>query len=287
MRLALVTRRYWPLVGGAEVAMANLAHAFQRQGHETRIITAQWDRSWPTEIHHRGIPVIRLPQPRTRGWGTWRYVQALKRYLVTHRHELDAVLISMLKHDAFAAISSRAKHGLPIVLRAEGAGATGDMRWQETGRFGSWIRRATRQADALIAPSRAIVEELVAAGYDSRRIEAVDNGIPLPEMPASGAREAARTSLADWNQSLAAEVDQPVVVYTGRLHAGKGLLELVEAWVRVRERLPRARLWLVGEGELAQQLGQLIRAWDLESSVVMPGVFDDVADLLMAADVFV
>ena len=105
MRLALVTRRYWPLVGGAEVAMANLAHAFQRQGHETRIITAQWDRSWPTEIHHRGIPVIRLPQPRTRGWGTWRYVQALKRYLVTHRHELDAVLISMLKHDAFAAVA--------------------------------------------------------------------------------------------------------------------------------------------------------------------------------------
>ena len=31
MRIAMITRRFWPLVGGAEVVMANLATEFQRQ----------------------------------------------------------------------------------------------------------------------------------------------------------------------------------------------------------------------------------------------------------------
>ena len=32
LRIAMITRRFWPLVGGAEMVMANLASEFQRQG---------------------------------------------------------------------------------------------------------------------------------------------------------------------------------------------------------------------------------------------------------------
>lgn len=288
MRIALVTRRYWPMVGGAEMAMANLAHEFAKQGHTAVVVTAQWERTWPTEIEHRGVPVIRLPQPRTRGWGTWRYVQGLKRWLIHHRMNLDVVLVSMLKHDAFAVVTSRGKHRLPVVLRAEGAGETGDIRWQETGRFGRWIRRATLEAQAFIAPSRTILEEMMQAGYDPQRATQIDNGVAVStaDLPAQ-ARQQARRSLGDWNASLQADDDHPVVVFTGRLHEAKGLRELLEAWKIVRQSQPRARLWLIGEGDLAPELARRSAELGLDNSVVMPGVFDDVDELLTAADLFV
>ena len=79
LRLALVTRRFWPLVGGAEMVMANLAEELTRQGHQVQIVTAQWHPNWPKQISHRGIPVIRLPNPSLRGWGTVCYMMALGR----------------------------------------------------------------------------------------------------------------------------------------------------------------------------------------------------------------
>ena len=81
LRLALVTRRFWPLVGGAEMAMANLAAEFRRQGHAVRIVTGRWEKHWPLEMVHREVPVTRLPHPRTRAWGTLRYMYALSSWL--------------------------------------------------------------------------------------------------------------------------------------------------------------------------------------------------------------
>src|SRR5262245_1682941 len=125
LRLALVTRRFWPLVGGAEVAMANLAAEFQRQGQQATIVTARWEKHWPTEVVHREVPVVRLSQPKLRGWGTLRYMYAVGSWLVAQQPKLDGVVVSMLKHDAYAAIGALRGAGLPVVLRAEGGGTAG------------------------------------------------------------------------------------------------------------------------------------------------------------------
>lgn len=74
-RVVLVSRRFWPLVGGAESAMANVAAEFKAQGAECTILTAAWDRSWPNEIVHHGVRVVRLRQPSLRFYGTWRYLR--------------------------------------------------------------------------------------------------------------------------------------------------------------------------------------------------------------------
>lgn len=286
-RIALVTRRYWPQVGGAEMAMANLAVEFRRQGREVIVLTAQWEPHWPTECVHREVNVVRLPQPQVRGWGTIRYMHALSRWLRAHRHEWDAVLVSMLKHDAYTAITSLRDSGMPVVVRAEGAGATGDVQWQRTARFGSRIKRVCQNASAIIAPSAAIANELVEAGYATESVHRIANGVTIGPPRASDQQFAARQAIIDANLSLEMVADAPLVVYTGRLHSQKGLDDLVHAWEKIAKRRPNARLWLIGEGPHREPLYDLIVDLGLHHQVFLPGAFDDVTELLTAADLYV
>lgn len=286
-RIALVTRRFWPLVGGAEMVMANMACELRRQGCSVTLLTAQWQSHWPTEVVHREVPVVRLPNPPQRGWGTLRYMLALGRWLRTHGKSLDLVYVSMLKHDAYSALRALAGTPVPVVLRAEGAGETGDCAWQQTARFGSRIRRACLGADALIVPSLAIRDELRAAGYPESHTHFIANGVNVGAPSDQESRWAARRALAEVNYDLATDASDLVAVYTGRLHPAKGLFELIQAWPTVLKRRPGARLWLVGEGPAREDLYELILDLELRGSVMMPGCFDDVQELLQAADLFV
>lgn len=287
MRVVLITRRFWPLVGGAEMVVANLAAEFRRQGALPTILTAQWDRRWPRELVHREVPVVRLSNPAFRFWGTLRYMAALRRWLRRNRDAFDVAYVSMLKHDAYAALGALRGSHVPVILRAEGAGPTGDMHWQESGNFGSLIRRRCMTADAFVACSPAIREELLAAGYAPERLHSISNGVPLPPPRSQKRRLAARLTLAEIHSSLQLDPPAPLVVYTGRLHEAKGLSDLVAAWATIIPSHPTARLWLVGEGPQRSDLQSQIEARGLNQSIRLPGVFDNVEDMLEAADAFV
>jgi glycosyltransferase involved in cell wall biosynthesis len=284
-RVVLVTRRFWPLVGGAEIMAARLAGALHARGAATTILTARWQADWPAEIDRHGVRVIRLPNPATRVWGTWRYMQAVGRWLRQHRSAFDLAYVSMLKHDAYAAIAA-ARGSFPVVVRAEGAGLTGDCHWQLEATCGLRIKRRCQRADALVAPSPAIERELIVAGYSRQRIHYIPNGVVMPEPRDAANRAEARADLAEADPSLAIGNDAPLAVYTGRLHAMKGLDDLIRAWPRVLKELPSARLWLVGDGPHRAELNDLIGRLGLWGFVYLAGPFDDVEEFLRAADLF-
>lgn len=287
LRCVLVTRRFWPLVGGAEIVMANLGAEFHQQDISCQILTAQWQANWPTEFVHREVPVVRLRNPKQRIWGTFRYLSSLARWLKDHADQIDIVYVSMLKHDAYTATKICQQLGIPVVLRAEGGGDTGDCHWQTTARFGLSIRRRCKTATAVIAPSQAVAEELLAAGYPTDNLHLIPNGVALPANPAENSQQLARQALAEANQDLVATPEEPVVVYTGRLDRNKGLVDLVNAWPEVKKQWPRCHLWLVGEGPDRDRLFQQIKDLDLQGQVILPGAFDDVEEVLRAANLFI
>jgi len=268
------------------MVMSNLATEFIRLGHTAKILTARWEPNWPTEIVHRGAPVIRLPNPKQRAWGTFRYMLSVARWLNQYRTSFDVVLVSMLKHDAYAAIGAMQKHNLPVVLRVEGTGETGDCHWQSTARFGRRIRRRCQQAQAIVAPSRLAEQELLDYDYDRELVHFIANGVRIPDERTDERRWQARLALADINPDLACSRDTPVVIFTGRLHQNKGLKELVTAFRSVVDQVQQARLWLIGDGPYRDALYQRIGDLDLRGHVMMPGAFDDVEDVLMAADAY-
>lgn len=82
--------------------------------------------------------------------------------------------------------------------------------------------------------------------------------------------------------------DQPLVVCVARLVARKGQDVLVEAWPRVRARVPDAHLLLAGDGPMAARLRRQIARLDLGGAVTLGGRvgFRELPAVHAAADVF-
>lgn len=285
LRLALITRRYWPLLGGAERVMSDLATEFTQRGCAVTVLTARWQPDWPAQLQQEKVRVVRLPQPAVRWWGTWRYMRAVEHWLRRHRQTFDLVYVSMFKHDAYAALTP--DRTWPVVIRAEGAGATGDMHWQLEAPWGRRIKRRCFRAEAFFAPSRAIQTELIAAGYARPRIAYVPNGVRVGRIATAAERNAARQGLAAAHLPLKLPADALLALYTGRLHPGKGLSHLVDAFALVAGRLPTAYLWIAGDGPLRRALLDQIAERHLTGRVVLTGQFDGVEELLTAADAYV
>lgn len=272
-----MTRRYPPLIGGAEKVLSYLAVALATEGAEVTVLTARpTDRDAPateTRPVPRGsgsLSIVRLPTSRLRFLGTWLYMRHLRRWLSAN--PIDLAYVSMLKHDAYVAVGQGQRRGFPVVLRPEGAGATGDLAWQSRGRFGQTIGKRCRQADAVVSIATAITDELLKAGYDPAKIQGLPNGVPPPDSPwqrREGWREA------------------PGAVFVGRLAPEKGLNSLVDAWPAVLSVFPKATLTLVGEGPERPSLEARVAGLGLGGSVLLAGAVDDPTAALRAADLFV
>lgn len=284
LRLALVTRRYPPLIGGAERVLSYLAEALAREGAEVTVLTSRADGTEGSPAREdvpvagarcRGrLTILRLATSRWRFVGTWLYMRNLRRWFA--ENAVDLAYVSMLKHDAYVAVEAGFKHGFPVVLRPEGAGATGDVAWQGWGNFGRRIGVRCRQADAFVAISKAIERELIAAGYNAARIHDLPNGVPIPER--------AWQRRDDWRSA-------PRAAFVGRLALEKGLDALIDAWPLVRQTHPGAQLVLIGEGPERPSLEQRARSLGLgpglDQAVDLPGASEDVTARLRDADLFV
>jgi glycosyltransferase involved in cell wall biosynthesis len=308
MKLALVTRRYPPLIGGAEKVLSYLATALAAEGADVTVLTSRIPGLGPAEQEERPIEatgqvrrkgndpqgrlrVVRLATSRLRFWGTWLYMRNLRRWF--EQDPIDLAYVSMLKHDAYATIAAGRRHGFPVVLRPEGAGATGDIAWQGRGNFGRRIGRRCRSADAFVAISKAVEDELLAAWRDGTlressldrmmrrpqtppRIVALPNGVPVPTTPWQ--------RRPDWRAS-------PRAAFVGRLAPEKGLDTLIDAWPAVRAAHPEARLILIGEGPERPDLEARVAARGLTlgpgQAIEMPGAAPDATAALRDADLFV
>jgi glycosyltransferase involved in cell wall biosynthesis len=284
LKLALVTRRYPPLIGGAEMVLSYLAEALAQAGADVTVLTsrAPGTESLP-RYEEKAIPgsegkgrltIFRLATSRLRFIGTFLYMRNLRQWYGVN--PIDLAYVSMLKHDAYVTVGAGQALGFPVILRPEGAGATGDLAWQAWGNFGRRIGKRCRQADAVVAISREIARELGQAGYDSKRIHELPNGVPVPDVPWQ--------RRPNWRAA-------PCAVFVGRLAAEKGLDTLIRSWPTVRKAYPEARLILHGEGPERRHLEELARSLGLDvgpgQAINLPGIAVDVNARLRDADLFV
>ncbi len=287
LRVVFVTRRSWPLLGGAENTIAVLATEMRARGARPTILTAQWDPAWPKRVFYGGIPIIRLPKPRGQAWGAFRYLHALRRWLRRHRDQMDLVCVSKMRLEAYTTLSALRDSSIPVVLRAEQAGIGGDCQWQQQARFGRRVRQKCRTANAVIATDPSVVDELLQADFAQQQIHLIQNGTTIQAARGKLEREAARGAIAEVNSDLKTHSETKVVVFLGRLKESNGLMSLLDAWRAVLRVRPKARLWLIGDGPLRDALGEKIVDLEIRSTVLMPGSFDEVSELLSAADALV
>ncbi len=143
-------------------------------------------------------------------------------------------------------------------------------------------RLALRRADRLLAPSRHLIETMIARGADPSRCEEVDLGVDLEQFSPGAASDAAevRAELDLGNGPILLSFRGGTPVYN--------LPVLVEAFARLRRRVPDARLLVAtGSAALAPEARAALARPDLDDAMRALGdvPHGQMARYLRAADV--
>src|SRR3954469_8698703 len=117
LRLAIVTPRFWPLVGDGPTHLLRLAESLLTAGHTVTIVTPQWKRSWPARMNIGRVPLVRLHGAPRGGWSTLRWMYTLSGWLREATSDaLDGLLVAGLKQEAYVALGAARRTNVPTVL---------------------------------------------------------------------------------------------------------------------------------------------------------------------------
>ena len=136
-----------------------------------------------------------------------------------------------------------------------------------------------RQVAAFLCASECIRQILIGQGIPRERALTIHEGIDLAHVDAAPPVSVRETFWLPTNA--------PVVGCVGALVEHKGHRYLVHAAADIVRAVPDARIVILGEGDLRDELSRLIHELGLERHVLLPGFRPDVLSLLKAVDVFV
>ena len=143
------------------------------------------------------------------------------------------------------------------------------------------LRRIFRHADVVTYISRYTLDELRPHMPADQRVLHLPSGIDVERFhPDARARAALRS-----RYGLG---EAPTAVCVSRLVARKGQDSLIAAWPRVVDRVPGARLVIVGWGPYARRLAELRRSSPTRESITLTGrvPHDELAGHMAMGDVF-
>lgn len=225
-----------PDAGGAEVFTHEVARRWAADGHDVTLFARSFPGAAPEELID-GVQVVR------RG-GVYSVYGAARRWFVRQGHgRFDAVVDGV---NARPFMAPRFVD-LPVVALIY---QIGDDVWAEEGRFPisvlgryvfepMWLRRYRNTPTATISGSTE--RDLRQHGF--RDVTVIPPGVTAPPSPPMPAKER-----------------EPTLLYVGRLVRTKRPDAAIAAHCILRERIPTARLWIVGDGYLRGELERLAGA---------------------------
>lgn len=189
-------------------------------------------------------------------------------------------------YPSIVALRWRARTGRPVIISPHGmldAWALRNSAWKKRLAFALFERRNLSGAACIHALAQAELEAVRALGLNVP-VAVIPNGVDLPSVDACRSRP----SFLDGDE-------RQILLFLGRIHPKKGLVESLKAWAQVLNDAPVIRRnWVFviagwDDGGHADGLRRLANELGLQDSVRFPGpVFgEQKADLLHAASAFV
>jgi len=272
--------------GGAQRRMLLLAQGFAARGQRVDLVVAREGGPYRKAVAS-GVRVVplqawlaRLPGIRARR-GPWvlASTRALAAYL---RRERPDALLSTSRPANLAAVAARAWARVPtrvvVSVNLNLSAATGPQQRYWGPAASALARRAYRRADAVIANSRGVADDLVHLLAAPRPpIHTIYNPVPVSEI--------AMRARAPLSHPWLAAGAPPLVLAVGKLKLQKDYPTLLRAFARVRARR-LAHLVILGEGEERRRLERLVRALRVEDDVALLGFVENPYAWMARASVF-
>ena len=161
--------------GGAELQAERLANKLVELGHPMQILTRLTvPEALPEEISH-GVKIHRVDFPLA--YEVTTGVENTFKFLVKHRHTFDVLHAHMAYGHAVVADVVAHSFGKKCIIKIACLGEYGEMyTFSQCPRF-NWALEILHQADALIAISRDVEEDLLRWGFPQQRIRRIPNGV--------------------------------------------------------------------------------------------------------------
>jgi len=257
--------------------------AISRAGHQVEVFTIRWEKSWPRFFKFQELSVHRLSRPLSGPWGGFRYSKSLSRELGVFQP--DGIIVFGLGDEAWT-ISKAFGQSVPVAIRIDG-----HVLGPQSGKPNLSNRQlsAIKSARQLIVDSQWTADRLGLHGIAAEKIVIAKDPVfsnPTDHQP-TNSKASARVAISDAHPVLMLEADQPLVITGAPMNQDDGVVDLVSAWPRVMQRFPKARLWILGEGNHSRRVWDLIVEKSMVHAVIMPGNFDELRDVFQAADAYV
>ena len=153
-------------------------------------------------------------------------------------------------------------HGMDVQERPEERG------------YATKLRQLLQLIPLVLVRSQSIAKKLMELGCPPEKIRLNRTGIPLDQFP--------------WQQRVFPVDGEWRLVQACRLVPKKGLLTSLLAFARFRERFPRAKFWIAGEGPMRVEVEKAIGELGLDQAVSLTGFLAPTAlnDLYASAHLF-
>jgi glycosyltransferase involved in cell wall biosynthesis len=199
------------------------------------------------------------------------YMATLGIYLLAHRRNYDIIHIHQALHPAFVSILvGKVFLGKPAIVKTASSGMTSDIKQLKQVPLGNLqLKYLLENMECLVAVSELGGKEFEKIGFPQSQIVHIPNGVLLP-----------RDGKVDY-----AQVKQ--VITTARLSKEKGIDILLKAWVNVLREEKGAKLIIVGDGPLSEELKRLSQSLQISEFVEFTGMAQNVDKYLRDADLFV
>ena len=251
LHVAMVTETYPPEVNGVARTVGLMAEGLQKCGHFVQLVRPRQNghdhaASGPRfeEILGRGIPIPRYTQLKMGLPAKGELIRAWR------LRRPDIVHIATEGPLGWSALAAARKLRIPVATdfhtNFHAYSRHYGFAWLATPVM-AYLRSFHNRADCTMVPTQELAEELGALGYRGLRV--VGRGVN-PEVfhPERRSRELR----AQWG----ADEDTPVALCVSRFAPEKNFPLVIEAFEAMRRERPDARLVLVGDGPLAEELAR-------------------------------
>ncbi len=289
MKMAVLVYEYPPkIVGGLGTYAAEITRKFVLLDHDVSVFTMNDDAgSLPTRELWRGIEIHRpmdidvsdsLPDviaEDVKKWG--RGIQLFSKILVYNYLSASKLINELIRREEFkydivvahdwlsviGGVAVKKETGLPFVFHVHST---------EKGRTlgnGSEVVsniefRGGQMADLVITVSHAMRDELISLGFPADKIQVCHNGVdPEKYCPEHVDKE----KVSEIKQKYGLNNDDLMILFIGRLVGVKGIDKLIQAMPQVLEKIPNAKLVILGLGEMRDFLEKLVQKLKLQDVV--------------------
>ena len=317
MRIAITSDLYYPMTNGVAVFAHNLAKGLAQQGHEVLVICPSFNgrqhrekrdgvttfylRSirfpfYPDQINEvpAGKEFLGMSLPRLAyRHGLWITVDpypAMKKAL--NKFRPDVIHNQTAEMIAFAARRYAKKYDVPMVStgHAYPDNITSQLKIFKPIKkpldaiLRTYMASFLKHSEYATMPTEMAIDDLVPKKRKSFNVtvEPLSNGVDLSKF---GSKKAPAKIYRKYHLPK----DKPIALYVGRVDPEKSLSNVVSAFATVLDKVPDARLVIVGDGTDRRRLVDLAQALGIEKEVIFPGRImpPDVMEVYRTAQLFV